>query len=122
MKNSCLSIEGMTFYAHHGCFTEERAIGTWFTIDIYLYTDTREAQRTDNLEATVNYAEVYAKIKEEMNIPSKLMEHVAGRITDRILDEYPRVEEVRIRLKKLNPPLGEKILSAGVELTRTRNQ
>ncbi len=122
MKNSCLLIEGMEFYAHHGCFPEERAIGTWFTVDIYLYTDTAKAQLTDNLESTVNYAEVYTKIKEEMNVSSKLMEHVAGRILRRILNDYPCVEEVRIKLKKLNPPLGEKIESAGVEISLARPQ
>lgn len=122
MKNSCLSIKGMEFYAHHGCFSEERTIGTWFKVDLYLYTDTSDAQRTDNLEDAVDYAEVYAKVKEEMRIPSKLMEHVAGRIVRRILEDYPCVDEVRIKLKKLNPPLGEKIESAGVEISCARNQ
>ncbi len=122
MKNSCLSIEGMEFYAHHGCFPEERAIGTWFNVDLYLYTDTSDAQRTDNLEDAVDYARVYTKVKEEMGISSKLMEHVAGRIARRILKDYPHVDEVRIKLKKLNPPLGEKIKSAGVEIVCTRNQ
>lgn len=120
MENSCIFIEGMEFYAHHGCFEEERRIGTWFTVDLYLYTDTQRAQKSDNLPDAVNYAEVYAKVKEEMAVSSKLMEHVAGRIATRILNDYPNVESLRIKLKKLNPPLGEKIHAAGVELLRER--
>lgn len=120
MDSSCIFIEGMKFYAHHGCFTEERTIGTWFVVDLYLYADTTGAQRTDDLEATINYAEVYGKVKSEMAVSSKLMEHVAGRIADRILRDYPEVEKLRIRLKKLNPPLGEKIEASGVEFCRTR--
>lgn len=120
MKQSCLFIEGMEFYAHHGCFEQERVIGTWFKVDLYLYTDTEQAQQTDDLSATVNYAEVYSKVKEEMAISSKLMEHVARRIANRILSDYPAVEELKIKLQKLNPPLGEKIHSAGVELCLSR--
>ena len=120
MENSCIFIEGMEFYAHHGCFAEERTIGTWFKVDLYLYTDTLQAQLSDNLDATVNYAEVYNKVKEEMGVSSKLMEHVARRIADRIFRDYPGVEKLRIRLQKLNPPLGEKIKSAGAEICLNR--
>lgn len=110
----------MEFYAHHGCFQEETKIGTWFTVDIALHTDTEKAQRTDNLQDTVNYAEIYAKIKEEMNRPSKLIEHVARRITDRILLEYPQIEKVGIRLSKMNPPLGEKIREVSIRFEQSR--
>lgn len=119
-KLSCLSIEGMEFYAHHGCFIEERTIGTWFEADIYMYVDTTEARETDNLEAAVNYAEVYGKIKEEMNIPSKLIEHVAGRIARRVLNDYPKVEKVRIKVAKRNPPLGERIGRTCIEIEKER--
>lgn len=118
---SCLSIEGMEFYAHHGCFREERLIGTWFETDIYMYLDTTEAEQTDHLDATVNYAEVYGKIKEEMNIPSKLIEHVAGRILCRILKEYPTVQKVRIKIAKKNPPLGEKIGKTCIDIEKSRD-
>lgn len=120
MEKDCVFIEGMEFYAHHGCFEEERRIGTWFTVDLYLYTNTQKAQMSDNLPDAVNYAEVYAKVKEEMAVSSKLMEHVAGRIASRILKDYPVVESLRIKLKKLNPPLGEKIHASGVELFKSR--
>lgn len=117
---SCISIEGMEFYAHHGCFPEERTIGTWFEADLYLYADTTEAQQTDNLEATVNYAEVYTKVKQEMAVRSKLIEHVAARILDRILSEYPQVRKARIKLGKRNPPLGERIRRTCIEIEKSR--
>lgn len=116
MEQDCIFIEGMEFYAHHGCFAEEQIIGTWFKADLYLFTDTAAAQQTDDLASTINYAEVYAKVKEEMAIPSKLMEHVAGRIARRIRHDYPSVKKLKLCLKKLNPPLGEKIHASGVEI------
>lgn len=120
MENSCIFIEGMEFYAHHGCFEQERAIGTWFKVDLHLYADTLQAQLSDDLEATINYAEVYNKVKEEMSVSSRLMEHVARRIADRILRDCPKVEKLRLKLQKINPPLGEKIKSAGVEICLNR--
>ncbi len=46
---STISIEGMEFYAYHGCFAEEQLIGTWFVVDLFLETDTTEAEQTDDL-------------------------------------------------------------------------
>ncbi len=111
---SIIAIEGMEFYAHHGCFPEERIIGTWFNVDLYMSLDTLRAQESDSLEDTLNYAEVYTKVKAEMAISSKLIEHVARRIVDRVLADYPIVEKVKIKLSKLNPPLGERIREVNI--------
>ena len=118
--NSTVSIEGMEFYAHHGCFPEERIIGTWFTVDLYMDVDTEKAQVSDSLEDTVNYAEVYTKVKEEISIPEKLIEHVARRIVDRVLRDYPMVLSARIKLSKLNPPLGERIRQVSISFGKDR--
>ena len=113
---SKISINGMEFYAHHGCFEEERKVGTWFMVDLSMEVDTKEAEVTDNLEVTVNYAEVYLTVKREMSIPSKLLENVAYRIKTAVLKAYPSVEKVRVKVRKLNPPLGGKMKSVAVEI------
>ena len=64
---SVISIEGMEFFAYHGCFKEEAIIGTKFRIDLFLRTDTRKAEVSDELHDTVNYQKVYAYIKEEID-------------------------------------------------------
>ncbi len=113
---SKIFIKGMEFYAHHGCFEEERLIGTWFEADLEMEVDTTDAERTDNIENTVDYSAVYQVIKREMDIPSRLLEHVARRILTAVKNEYPQVISAKIRLKKLNPPLGGKMKSVGVEM------
>ena len=55
-----------------------------------------------------------------MSIPSKLLEHVCGRIAKRLLAEFPAIEEIELRLSKRNPPMGADIDSAGVELHCSR--
>ena len=113
---STISIEGMEFFAYHGCCKEEQVIGTKFRIDIFLKSDTSKAEVSDNLHETVNYQSVYKAINEEMKARSKLLENVGRRILNRILKEFPSIEYARIKIRKLNPPLGGKIDFVAVEL------
>ena len=113
---SVISIEGMEFFAYHGCFKEEAIIGTKFRIDLFLRTDTRKAEVSDELRDTVNYQKVYEFIKAEMQTRSKLLEHVGRRILIRIKQEFPEVNQASIKIRKLNPPLGGKMNFVAVEL------
>ena len=111
-----IALESMEFYAYHGCFREEQIIGTKFLVDLYLETDTVEAEETDDLGATVNYQEVYLLVKQEMDIKSNLIEHVARRILKKVAKKYPQVTDARIKLQKMNPPLGGKVESVSVTI------
>lgn len=113
---SLISIEGMEFFAYHGCFKEEAIIGTKFRIDLLLETDTSKAETTDNLHDTINYQSVYSLVKEEMKTRSKLLEHVGRRILNLIRREFPDVVHAKIKIRKLNPPLGGKIDFVSLEL------
>lgn len=99
----------MEFYAYHGCFSEEQLIGTWFVVDLFLTVDTVQAEQTDRLDATVNYLEVYQVVKREMEINSKLLEHVGRRIINAVKTGFPTVEHVEVKVRKMNPPLGGKM-------------
>lgn len=110
-----ISINGMRFYAHHGCFPEERAIGTHFRVDLRLKTDTSRAEKSDNIADTVSYLDVYQTVNREMQQPSHLLEHVVRRIGEAVLAQYPAVENVTVKVHKLNPPLGGQMESVSVE-------
>ena len=115
-----ISLENVEFFAHHGSFEEEQIIGNRFIIDFYCETDTSEAEITDDLSKTVNYQSLYEIMKEEMVIPSKLLEHVAHRILDRIMKEFPAIEAAEISLSKMNPPVGGKVERVCVTLDGAR--
>ena len=106
---STISIEGMEFYAYHGCFKEEQIIGTKFIVDLHITADTSKAETSDDLSKTINYQSVYLLVKEQMQEKSKLLEHVGRRILDAIKKEYPSIEDATIKISKLNPPLGGKM-------------
>ena len=106
----------MRFYAHHGCFDQERVIGTHFRVDLAFTTDTSKAEVSDNIVDTVSYLDVYQVVKAEMIKPSHLLEHVARRVGERILADFSSVDSVTVKVSKLNPPLGGQMDSVSVEL------
>ncbi len=118
---SKINIEKMQFYAYHGCFKEEQVVGTKFEISITVDVDTTTPSKTDALEDALNYQELYWVVKAEMEINSKLIEHVGQRIADKVMKTFPQVQALSLKLSKLNPPLGGQIEKVSIELSETRN-
>lgn len=113
-------LEGVRVFARHGVLPQETQVGSYFTIDLKLKTDFSRAARTDELEGTISYADVHAVLKEEMQIPSKLLEHVCERIAQRLFRDFASIEEMHISLSKENPPMGADCKNVGVEVLYTR--
>ena len=110
-----IRLEGMKIYAYHGVLPQENLVGAYYYIDLKLKTDFTHAAETDELEGTVSYADIFAAVKEEMAITSKLLEHVCQRIASHILKDFPTIEAIDIRLSKENPPMGACAKSVGVK-------
>jgi 7,8-dihydroneopterin aldolase/epimerase/oxygenase len=113
-------LEDLEFHAHHGYYSEEQKTGAQFLVNLEMDTALEEACKTDKLEDTFNYETAYAIVKEEMKKPSALIEHVAARILDTIFNSTRIVWAAKIRISKMNPPLGGKVKAASVELSRER--
>jgi len=113
---SMIAIEGMEFYSYHGCFKEEKEIGTHFIVDFYFTNDTSRAEITDDLNETISYLVVYQLIKKEMAVSSDLLEHVGRRILDHVLATYETIEWAKVKIQKMNPPLGGKMHSVSFSL------
>ncbi len=110
----------MEFHAFHGCMEHEQTLGNTFIVSLSLELDTALAGQTDNLGHTLNYQLVYDVLKREMEIRSKLIEHIGQRILDSILNSFPQISEVNVKLSKLNPPLGGKVDRVTIELQKKR--
>lgn len=104
-----IEIAGIKFHAYHGVSEQERIVGNNFEVDIVLKADLRKAIETDQLDDTVNYASIYTIVKEEMSVPSALLEHVGGRILKSIQSYFPQITELSVKISKLCPPLGADI-------------
>lgn len=111
-----ITLENIEIHAFHGVLPQERLVGGLYVVDISLTVPDETSTETDCLEHTVNYADVYDVIKEEMAVPSKLIEHVAGRIVRRVKKDFPLVSKVRVKLTKKHPPIAGANINANIEL------
>lgn len=105
-KNSYIHLKDLRFYAFHGVLPQEKSVGAYFILNICVKVDVERAALTDELSETVSYADIYQIAKEEMQVTSKLLEHVAGRICKRLYQEFSSVEAVDITIEKENAPIG----------------
>lgn len=111
-----ISLEGMEFYSFHGCTEDEKKVGIWFKVDVKFETDTIKAQASDQIADTINYQKVYTVIAKEMQIASNLLENVAFRIKNSLLIEFGDLQNLKIKISKISPPLGGKIKKVSVEI------
>lgn len=113
-----IEIEGMEFYAYHGHFKEEQIVGSRFVVNVSIETDIEKASKSDNLVDTINYQSVYQLIQKEMETKSHLLEHIAGRIIDRIYDNYTNLSKVMVKISKINPTMGGQIEKVSVTIEK----
>lgn len=103
---SQILIEGIKLYAHHGCTKEEQDLGGKYEVDVRIKADLSKAALTDDLKDTIDYVSVYNIVKEQMEIRSKLIEHVTQRIVNQLKMTFPEIEEVEVELRKISVPIG----------------
>ena len=121
MSGDRIRLVNIVFYGHHGVDESERALGRRFAVDVELELDLRAAAACDDLAQTVDYAAVYRMVHEVVaSAQFSLIETLAERVAQRILDEHAQVRSVTVRARKQEPPVGGLIDHVEVELTRTR--
>ncbi|MGG3915537.1 dihydroneopterin aldolase [Rossellomorea vietnamensis] len=111
----------MEFYGYHGVFQEENKLGQRFRVSVELHLDLRKSGQSDQLEDSVNYAEVYSITKGVVEgEPRNLVEAVAEDISSRILETFDAVKSCKITLIKPDPPIPGHYRSVAVEINRSR--
>ena len=115
-----ITLHNMKFHAYHGCLDFEKKEGNTFLVSVIMELDTTLAGKTDNLEDTLNYQQVYDVVRREMEIPSNLIEHAGQRILDAVFDTFTPIKTLKVQLSKLNPPRGGSVESVKIELDKSR--
>lgn len=114
-----ITLDAMKFYAYHGVGAQETRVGNTFVVDLVMTAPVERAVACDTMEDTIDYAAAYGVVKREMEVPSRLIEHVAGRILAALKEAFPQLLAVELKLSKLNPPFGGDLRSASVILKET---
>ncbi|WP_306351232.1 dihydroneopterin aldolase [Flavobacterium sp. '19STA2R22 D10 B1'] len=115
-----IRLKNIRTFSYHGCLIEEGKIGSDYSVDLEIKTDLQLSSETDELADTVDYVHLNKIVEEEMAIRSKLLEHVAQRIMNRIFKEIPSITKVILGVSKLNPPIGGDVESVTIQLKEYR--
>ncbi|MDO5978896.1 dihydroneopterin aldolase [Flavivirga spongiicola] len=117
-----IKVENIRIFAYHGCLEEETKIGSDYRVDLEVKADLQNSAKTDKLSNTVDYVFLNRIIKEEMEIPSHLLETVARRILNRIFNEDKLVKKATVWVSKLNPPIGGDVERVTIKMTDRRKK
>lgn len=117
---STIRLKNIRIFANHGCLTEEEKIGSDYIVNLEVTANLSKAAKTDELSDTVDYVQLQKIVREQMAIRSKLLEQVGQRIIDEILKEIELVDAVKVRVSKINPPIGGDIAEVSVTMTSER--
>lgn len=115
-KESYVILRNVRFHAFHGVMPQERQVGGDFLLSLRVGYPFAKAMESDDVKDTLDYATLFCLAKREMDIPSQLLEHVAGRIVKAIMAVFPAVTSIDLELMKQNPPMGADSDGAGVEV------
>ena len=116
LQSSSICVRHLRLYAYHGVLPQEQRVGGEYDVDLRVHYIITRAMESDDVADTINYAELCQIVKREMAVPSKLLEHVAGRIGRAVFEAFPEATALELSLTKINPPMGADCDGAGVEL------
>ena len=115
-----ITLRGVRAHAHHGVYAFERERGQTFSVDAVLELDTVAAAMGDDLDKTVNYAELAQKLHAVLTgEPVNLLETLAQRLADVCLSDA-LVDAVEITVHKPQAELGVPFDDVTVAIRRTR--
>ena len=114
-------LKGIRFHGYHGVAEAERQLGQKYEVDLELMTDLSVAGRTDDLSHTIDYGQIVQLVIDIGTERSfRLFEAIGEAVVQAIFTQF-QIQEVRVTVKKLSPPIEPTITYAGVEIHRKRN-
>lgn len=115
-----IALEGLSFYAYHGFYEEERRSGNRFSVDLRVHFLMNDNADADDLQNTVNYETLYALVNEVMQTPVLLLENVCRQILKKVFETWTFVESCEVSISKFHPSLGGPCERARVTLSESR--
>lgn len=112
-----IEIRGLRLYSHHGCYAEERRVGTTFLVDADLRVDAGAPARTDDVADALNYVAACETIARVMATEHHLLEALVADAARALRDEFG-VKGLKggwLRIAKLAPPIGLQLESVAVK-------
>jgi 7,8-dihydroneopterin aldolase/epimerase/oxygenase len=119
-RMDCIHIEGIRAYGYIGFLPEEQVLGQWFEVSLIVWTDLSKAGKSDDLAETYDYSQDVAAIQTLIQtVKYKLIEKLAEEIAAIVLTSE-QIQQVKVRLTKLHPPIPHFSGQVTLEILRSR--
>lgn len=117
-----LSCKRLRIHARHGALPQEHLVGAWFYVGFEIqFHCSPQAYLNDELEGTINYADVTSCIERQMQTPSQLLEHLVFRTGNALLQAFPEIEHITLSISKENPPMKTSCKEIGIKMNFSRH-
>jgi dihydroneopterin aldolase len=111
-------IEGLQVYSLIGVYDWEREAKQRLLVDMQLFIDLSRAAKSDQVNDTLNYAEVASCVEQVADISEfELLEALADAMVAKVFSQFP-VQKISLKLSK--PDILPKAQNVAVELIRER--
>jgi dihydroneopterin aldolase len=112
-----LTLKSIQLRGKHGVYSSEREKGNQFEVDIIIRGDFRSAAEQDDLALAPDYAVAEKIVREIISGPSKLLiETLCKKIGDTIFETFPRVKQLEVAVRKLNPAMESPVKFAEIRM------
>lgn len=122
LAESVITLHDLRLHAFHGVLPQERIVGGDYRVTLRVDYDVSRAMETDDVADTLDYSVLSDMVRQQMAVPSALLEHVAGRIGKAVFQRFPQVTAVDVEVVKCNPPMGVQCGGASVLLHLINNK
>lgn len=117
-----LTVENIQVDAFIGFHEKEKEKPNSFLIDVSIEMIMPQAVITDSIEHTLDYAQVYDLVLEQMAIPCNLVEKKAYDIISILFQRFVTIQKVTLHIRKHKPCSMHECDSAGVEIILMREE
>ena len=115
-----IHVENIRTRSYHGCLKEESIVGGDYRTDVWIKLKDNYRILNDELSETVDYGAVTDVVVEEMKKKSKLIESVCERIVNRLIKMSDSVEQISVKVFKINPPIDGDVENVSVMIKKER--
>jgi dihydroneopterin aldolase len=118
-----LMVNGLTVLSKVGCLPVEQSVPQPIEVDIALEMDLREVAKNDDIKRGVDYRKVCDLVRQILEQNSfRLLETAAYAIAVNLLKQFPKVERVKVEVRKPHPPIPVPLQSASVRMELSRDE
>ena len=121
LTSARIEVCGIEVIGFHGYYDAERTEGNHFSIDLRAEGDFHPSLASDRLEDSIDYSKMVQVVRDINRARNYLLiESFADRIADAMLEGFPRMQKIAVRVEKLHPMGLGRVRCAAIELEKER--